>query len=79
MQAMKFIITQFSSRSVFLLLGPNILNTLLSKTLSLCSSQKVRDQASHPYSTTGKITPKEKRHRKFGEDNDVRITVAYNV
>jgi hypothetical protein len=37
-------------------LGPNILlNTLFSKTLSLCSSLKVRDQVSHPYSTTGKI------------------------
>jgi hypothetical protein len=31
------------------LLGPNILlTTLLSKTLSLCSSLKVRDQVSHP-------------------------------
>jgi hypothetical protein len=39
------------------LLGPNIfLNTLFSKTLSPCSSLKVRDQVSHPYSTTGKIT-----------------------
>jgi hypothetical protein len=37
--------------------GPNILpNTLFSKTPSLCSSLKVRDQVSHPYSTTGKIT-----------------------
>jgi hypothetical protein len=39
------------------LLGPNIfLNTLFSKTLSLCSYPKVRDQVSHPYSTTDKIT-----------------------
>jgi hypothetical protein len=39
------------------LLGPNILlNTLFSKTLSLCSSFKVRDQVSHPHSTTDKIT-----------------------
>jgi hypothetical protein len=38
------------------LLGPNILNTLFSKTLSLCSSLKGSDQASHPYSTTGRIT-----------------------
>jgi hypothetical protein len=38
------------------LLGPNILNTLFSKTLSLCSSLKVRDQVSHPYTTNGKIT-----------------------
>jgi hypothetical protein len=38
------------------LLGPNILlNTLFSKTLSLCSSFKVRDQVWHPYSTIGKI------------------------
>jgi hypothetical protein len=38
------------------LLGPNILNTLFSKTLSPCSSLKERDQVSHLYSTTGKIT-----------------------
>jgi hypothetical protein len=39
------------------LLVPNILlNTLFSKSLSLCSSLKVRGQVSHPYSTTGKIT-----------------------
>jgi hypothetical protein len=39
------------------LLGPNILlNTLFLKTLSLCSSLKVRDQVSHPYSKTDKIT-----------------------
>jgi hypothetical protein len=38
------------------LLGPNILlNTLFSKSLSLCSSLKVVDHVSHPYSTTGKI------------------------
>ena len=38
------------------LLGPNILlNTLSSKTLSLCSSLDVSDQVSHPYKTTGKI------------------------
>jgi hypothetical protein len=38
-------------------LSPNILlNTLFSKTLSLCSSLKVKDQVSHPYSTTGRIT-----------------------
>jgi hypothetical protein len=36
------------------LLGPNILNTPFSKTLSVCSPLKVRDQVSHPYSTTGK-------------------------
>jgi hypothetical protein len=39
------------------LLSPNIhLNTLFSKTFSLCSSHKVRDQVLHPYKTTGKIT-----------------------
>jgi hypothetical protein len=39
------------------LLGPNIfLNTLFSKTLSLCSSLNVRDQVLHPYSTTGRLT-----------------------
>jgi hypothetical protein len=38
------------------LLGPNILNTQFSKTVSLCSSLKVRDQVSHPYNKTGKIT-----------------------
>jgi polysaccharide pyruvyl transferase WcaK-like protein len=43
----------FSSSSLF---GPDILlNTLFSKTLSLCSSLNVRDQVSHSYRTTGKI------------------------
>jgi hypothetical protein len=38
------------------LFGPNILlNTLVSNTLSLCSSLYVRDQVSHPYRSTGKI------------------------
>jgi hypothetical protein len=37
-------------------LSPNILlSTLLSNTFSLCASFNVRDQVSHPYSTTGKI------------------------
>jgi hypothetical protein len=58
-QVMKLIIMQFSRWSTSSLLGPNIfLNTLFSKTLSICSPPppKVRDQVSHPYSTTGKIT-----------------------
>jgi hypothetical protein len=38
------------------LLGPNILNTQFSETLSLCSSLKVRDQDSHPHRTAAKIT-----------------------
>ncbi|PNF23232.1 hypothetical protein B7P43_G01124, partial [Cryptotermes secundus] len=38
-----------------LIVLPNILNTLFSNTLSLCSSLNVRDQVSHPYRTTGKI------------------------
>jgi hypothetical protein len=55
--AVKFIIVQFLNDPSFSLLGPNILlNTLFSETLSLCSSPKVRDQVSHPYNTTGKIT-----------------------
>ena len=37
------------------LLGPNILNTIFSNTLSFLSSLNVSDQASHPYKTTGKI------------------------
>jgi hypothetical protein len=38
------------------LLGPNILlRTLISNTPSLCFSLSVRDQASHPYKTTGRI------------------------
>jgi hypothetical protein len=38
------------------LLGLNILlRTLLSNTLSLCSSLNVRDQVSHPHKTTGRI------------------------
>jgi hypothetical protein len=43
---------QFFSSSLF---GPNILlSTLLSNTLSLCSSPNVTDHASHPYRTAGK-------------------------
>jgi hypothetical protein len=37
------------------LFSQNILNTLFSNTLSLCSSLNVRDQALHTYRTTGKI------------------------
>ena len=37
------------------LLGPNILNTIFSNTLSFLSSLNVSDQVSHPYKTTGKI------------------------
>jgi hypothetical protein len=38
------------------LFGPNTrLNTLLSNTLSLCSSLNVSNQVSHPYRTMGKI------------------------
>jgi hypothetical protein len=36
-------------------LGPNILNTLFSNTLSLSSYLNVSDQVSHPYTTTAKI------------------------
>jgi hypothetical protein len=56
-QVMKFVIMQFSPRSVFLPFRPKYppQHSVL-KNLSLCSSPKVRDQVSHPYSTTGKIT-----------------------
>jgi hypothetical protein len=56
-QAMKSIIMQFSPWSVFLpFRSKYFLNTLFSKPHSLCSSLKVRDQVSHPYSINGKIT-----------------------
>jgi hypothetical protein len=45
-QAMKFIIMQFYPWSVFLPI----------RCLSICSSLEKRDQVTHPYSTTGKIT-----------------------
>jgi hypothetical protein len=48
---MKFFVMQFSPLSVYL-----PLNILFSETLGLHSSLKVRDQVSHTYSTTGKIT-----------------------
>ena len=35
------------------ILGPNLLSTLFSNTLSLRSSLNVSDQVSHPYTTTG--------------------------
>jgi hypothetical protein len=36
-------------------LAPNILSTLFSKILSLCSSVSVRDQVSHPYKKQVKL------------------------
>jgi hypothetical protein len=54
-QAVKVIIMQFSPLSVFLRFRSKYLNTLFSETLSLCSSLKMRDHVSHPYSATGKI------------------------
>jgi hypothetical protein len=33
----------------------NLISSLTSNTLSLCSSLNVRDQVSHPYKTTGKL------------------------
>jgi polysaccharide pyruvyl transferase WcaK-like protein len=52
----KFIIIQFSPSS-YSILGQNILlNILFSYKISLCSSLKVRDQVSHTYNTTSKIT-----------------------
>jgi hypothetical protein len=48
---MRFLVMQFSPP----LFRPNILNTLFSNTLGLCSSLNVRDHVSHPYRTTGKI------------------------
>jgi hypothetical protein len=55
-QVMNFIIMQLSPRSVFLPFRSKYLpqNIMFSETLSPCSSLKVRDQVSHPYSTTGK-------------------------
>jgi hypothetical protein len=54
---MKFITMKFFPWSVFLPLRSKYppQHTVI-KILSLCSSLKVRDQVSHPYSTTGKIT-----------------------
>jgi hypothetical protein len=56
-QAMKFIIMQFSSRSVFLTSRSKYLpqHSVLIDSQSM-SSLKVRDQISQPYSTTGKVT-----------------------
>jgi hypothetical protein len=51
-QAVKSSLCSFLHDPSSSLLGPNIfLNTLFSKTLSLCSSPKVRNQVSHPFST----------------------------
>jgi hypothetical protein len=53
---MKFPAMQLTPLShYFIPLGPDILNTLFSSTLSLLSSLNVRDQVSHPYKTTGRI------------------------
>jgi hypothetical protein len=53
----KFIIMQFSPRSAFLPFRSKYppQHSVLKNPQS-CSSLKVRDQVSHPYSTTGKIT-----------------------
>jgi hypothetical protein len=55
---MKLLIMQFLQPPVTpSLLGPNILlSNLFSNTLSLCHSLNARDQVSHPYRRTGKIT-----------------------
>jgi hypothetical protein len=53
---MKFIIIQLSPKSIFLPFRSKYPPQHFSKTLSLCSSPKVRNQVSSPYSTTGKIT-----------------------
>jgi hypothetical protein len=37
------------------LFGPDVLSTLFSNTLSLCSSLNARGHVSHPHSTTGNI------------------------
>jgi hypothetical protein len=57
-QIMKLLIMYFSPLHVTPSpLTPNIpLNTLLSNTLSRCSSYNVNNQVSHPYKITGKIT-----------------------
>jgi hypothetical protein len=56
-QTVNFIIMQSSPRSVFLPFRSKYPPQHCSKkTLSIYSSPKVRDQVSHPYRTTGKIT-----------------------
>jgi hypothetical protein len=60
---MKLIIMQFSSTSC--VFGTNILLSILfSNTLSLCSSLKVREQVSHPY--TFIFFPNKKSANIFG-------------
>jgi hypothetical protein len=55
-QVMKLLIMHPSPPSCnFIRLRQNILSTLFSNTLSLCSFLNVRNQVSHPYRTTGKI------------------------
>jgi hypothetical protein len=56
-RAVKFIIMQFSPRPVFL---PFRSNSILKKTLGLCSSPKARYQVSHPYSTMNLSTKRGK-------------------
>ena len=61
------------------LLAPNIfLNTLFSKTLNLCSSLKVRDQVSQPYSTIGNIIVLKSGRSKnnSGTDNEEEKKLA---
>jgi fucose permease len=54
---MKLLTHFFHPQATSPLLGTNILlSTLFSNTLSLFSYFNMRDQVSHPYKTTGKIT-----------------------
>jgi hypothetical protein len=54
-QVINFIINQSVYDPSSFLLGANILNTILSRTLSIVSSYIVRDLVLQPYNTTGKI------------------------
>jgi hypothetical protein len=58
LQVTKLLVTQFSPASYYFIpLGSKyLLSNVLSNTLNPCSSPNVRDQVSHPYKTTAKMT-----------------------
>ena len=74
------------SPHTFSLLCPKfLLSTLLSSTLSLCSSFHIGDQVSHPYKTTGTIKNMDKQIvskvtalSKFGRNRSVDMTLKFH-
>jgi hypothetical protein len=78
-QVMKLFIMQFSPTSCrFISLHSNILSSLFSNSLNLCSSLNVKDQVSHPYRTTGKIIVLYISIFKFFSEGDSELSSQFH-